>query len=301
MVQATITRSPESAPFLSVPWSCLLEPVGSTVLRSARAASGSAPLLSSASSRGFMDRAEDQGRFGRIQRCSELCGGTIEIPAGATVTVSLQLDFVSNQTSGSGPGGDARAAVAQLPADRDPGVFARRRVGLGGFRCDINGIWKYTRPALGGAAPQYQAGMQHIVFPFTPSIASFAPAAPSPIFLRYPARHRSRWLAGDCRSRSRLLARSVRHPAPGTLDVQVNPGIIGPVARGEVAPSEPGWICVMAGEILLLAPAPANSRLTEEFLLWQENAPSTRRSSVDVIYLKAFCTHLHHRLDFRDC
>ncbi len=288
LVQATITRSPESAPFLSVPVELLLEPAG--VLR---LGPGSfwfrSQLLSSAAPAGSWTGLKIKGGSVEFSAAPSYVSGTVEIPAGATLTVSLQLDFVSSQPSGSGPGGDARAAVAQLPATvtlvfspAGASVSAASDATLTAYGNTLGLHWA-------GAAPQYQAGLQHIVIPFTPSAASFAPQ-PAVSDLLEISGAAPIALAGWGLPVTITTAGSLGQASgAGTLDVQLSPGLSAQW-RGANVPVllNQSWISVMAGEILLLAPGAANSRLTEEFLLWQENAPSTRRSSVDVTYLKAF-------------
>jgi len=290
IVQATITRSPASAPFLSVPIELLLHPVGSTVLTlGAGSIWFQSPLLAASAPVGSWTGLKIKGGSISFSAAPTYAGGTIEIAASSTVTVNLELDFVSNPTAGSGPGGDARAVTAQLPAEvtivfapSGATVSAASDASLTVYGITLGLHWS-------SAAPLYQAAIQQIVVPFTPSVATFAPlAAASDLFS----------LSGSAPIALAGWGLPVTITAPGslgqasgagTLDIQVNAGLSAQWrAANRATPVNQAWLVVTAGEIIFLAPAVSPSRLTEEFLLWQESAPSTRRSTIDVCYLQPF-------------
>ncbi len=290
IVQATITRSPASAPFLSVPIELLLHPVGSTVLTlGAGSIWFQSPLLAASAPTGSWTGLKIKGGSISFSAAPTYAGGTIEIAASSTVTVNLKLDFVSNQTAGSGPGGDARAVTAQLPAEvtvvfapSGATVSAASDASLTVYGITLGLHWS-------SATPQYQAAIQQIVVPFTASIVTFAPlAAASDLFSLSGSAPIA--LAGWG------LPVAITTPASlgqasgaGTLDIQVNAGLSAQWRGANKAiPVNQAWLVVTAGEIIFLAPAVSPSRLTEEFLLWQESAPSTRRSTLDVCYLQPF-------------
>lgn len=290
VVQATITRSPASAPFLSVPVELLLHPVGSTVLTlGAGSIWFQSPLLAASAPAGSWTGLKIKGGSITFSAAPTYVGGTIEIAASSTVTVKLELDFVSNEPAGSGPGGDARAVTAQLPAEvtivfapSGATVSAASDATLTVYGITLGLHWNI-------AAPQYQAAVQQIVVPFTASVVTFAPqAAASDLFS----------LSGSAPIALAGWGLPVTITTPGslgqasgagTLDMQVNAGLSAQWrGANRATPVNQAWLVVTAGEIIFLAPAASPSRLTEEFLLWQESALSTRRSTLDVSYLQPF-------------
>lgn len=291
VVQATVTRAPASAPFLSVPLELLLlEPLGS-LTRTLGAGSiwFQSPLLAASAPPGSWTGLKIKGGSITFGAAPTYAAGMIEITAATTVTVKLQLDFVATQSAGAGPGGDARAVNAQLPSavtivfgPAGATVTAATDATLSVYGITLGMHWA-------GAAPLYQAAIQHIVVPFTPSVAAFAPQpAVSDLFSLSASGPIA--LAGWGLPVTITTAASLGQAAgAGTLDVQVNPGLSA-IWRGanQAAAVNQAWFSITAGEIIFLAPAASNSRLTEEFLLWQESAPSTRRSTLDVTYFQPF-------------
>ena len=290
VVQATVTRAPATAPFLSIPVELLLHPAPDVALA---LGPGSfwfqSPLLAAAAPAGSWTGIKIRGGSIMFSPAPTYAGGTIEIAATATVTVNLQLDFVANQPGGTGPGGDARAASAQLPADvtlvfgpSGASVTAASDATLTVYGTTLGLHWN-------NAAPQYFPALQQIVVPFTSSLTAFAPQpAVSDMFSLSGSAPIA--LAGWGLPVTITTAASLGQAAgAGTLDLQLNPGLLAQWrGANQAALVNQAWITVQAGEIVLLAPAASNSRLTEEFQLWQEAAPSTRRSTLDVSYLQAF-------------
>lgn len=289
VVQATITRSPEASPFLSVPVEILLNAATSILALGPGSIWFRSQLLATTAPAGSWTGLTIKGGSIEFSAAPTYAGGTIEIGAGVSLTLQLQLDFVSSQPSGSGPGADARAAVAQLPADltivfspAGASITAAADATLTAYDITLGLRWA-------GSAPHYQAALQQIVVPFTPSSATFAPQpAVSDLFSMagMAAIAQAGWGLPVTITTPATLGQAA---GAGTLDVQVNPGLSAQwrAANAPVSLNQ-SWISVRAGEILVLAPGAANSRLTETFQLWQERAPSSRRSAVEATYLKPF-------------
>ncbi len=290
IVQATITRLPETSPFLSVPVELLLvHPPSGTLTLGPGSIWIRSQLLAGTAPTGSWTGLKIKGGSIRFSNTPTYAAGTIEIGASSTVTITLQLDFVTSQPSGSGPGADARAAVAQLPAEVTIGFSSAGASITAALNATLTVYGITVGLTWAGAAPQYQAALQHIVVPFSPSVTSFAPQpAASDLFSMSGAAPVAQVGWG--------LPVTITSPASlgqaagaGTLDLQVNPGLSAQWrGANAMAALNQSWISVTAGEIIVLAPAAANSRLTEEFQLWQERAPSTRRSTLDVAYLQSF-------------
>jgi len=290
IVQATITRSPESSPFLSVPVEIpLLHPATRSLTLGAGSIWFRSQLLAGTAPAGSWTGLKIKGGSIGFSNPPSYAGGTIEISAGSTLTVKLQLDFVSSQSSGSGPGADARAAVAQLPgkvtivfSPAGASITAASNAILTAYGITIGLSWT-------GTAPQYQAALRHIVVPFSSSVTSFAPQpAESDLFSMSGAATVAQ-VGWGLPVTVTTLATLGQAAGAGALDFLVNPGLSAQWrGANAMASLNQSWISVAAGEILVLAPGAANSRLTEEFQLWQESPPSTRQSTVDVTYLKPF-------------
>lgn len=290
VVQATVTRSPAGSPFLSIPVEIFLYPVDSPRLT---LGAGSfwfqSPLLAGGAPAGSWTGLKIKGGSITFSAAPSYAGGTIEIANSTTVTVTLQLDFVPAQAGGSGPGGDARAAVAQLPSEvtivfgpSGATITAASDATLTAYGITAGMTWHST-------APQYQAALQQIVVPLTPSITTFAPLpAVSDLFGLSDSAPvtQAGWGLPVAITTAAALGQAA---GAGSLVLELAPGLTAQW-RGTNAPvaANQAWLSVSAGAMLFLAPGAANSRLTEEYAMWQESAPSTRRSTLDIAYPKPF-------------
>jgi len=290
IVQATITRHPETAPFLSLPVKFSLHP-SSTKLKLGRGSIWcSSQLLAASAPAGSLTGLKISGGSVEFSAPPVLSGGNLEISATTIVTVNIQLDFVPGQSAGAGPGDDARAVTANLPTGVTI-VFAQpgaKVTAASDANLTVYGVT--TGLHWAGTPPHFEPVLQQILVPFITSVSSFSPHAPlSDIFA----------IADTAPISSGAWGLPVAAASPaglgqaagaGTLVLALAPGLSASW-RGTNSASvalNQNWIVAVAGEIILVAPGAANSRLTQEFQLWQEASPSVRRSAIDVFYQKPF-------------
>ena len=286
--QVTVTRSPEAAFFLSLP----LETVRSRPGRY-RLGAGSiwfrSQLVAASAPAGSWTGLNISGGSLTLSAPSTLAASNLEIAANTVVTLTLQLEFNSSQSGGSGPGGDARAVVANLPAAVTLvfGTSGAQVTAVSDALLTVYGIsvglhWS-------GGAPEFEAALQQILVPFVSSVTSFSPHSAVSDLLS---------LSGTAPVSKAGWGLPVAAANPAALGQAAGAGDLVLLLEGGLAATCQGtngggatlvaaWLICAAGEIVLLAEA-ANSRLTQEFLLWQETARSTRRSSIDVLYPQPF-------------
>ncbi|MFI5117765.1 MAG: hypothetical protein ACHP8B_13825 [Terriglobales bacterium] len=290
VVQATIARQPETAPFLSMPVKLSLHPSPTKVKLGPGSIWFRSQLLAATAPAGSWTGLKISNGSVEFSAPPVLSGAHLEIAANTIVTIHIQLDFVPSQSGGSGPGDDARAVAANLPGDvtivfAQPGakVLAVSDATLTVYGVTIGLHWA-------GTPAHFEPALQQILVSLTPSVSSFSPhPAASDIFSISGTAPISTgaWGLPVAAANPAALGQAA---GAGTLVLALAPGLSASW-RGTDSASvvlNQNWIAAAAGEIILVAPGAANSRLTQEFQLWQENPPSTRRSTIEVVYQKPF-------------
>lgn len=288
--QITITRTPEAAPFLSVPIEISPHPLPSRFPLGAGSLWFQSQLLAGSSPSGAWSGLKISGGELLLSAPPVIVAGRVEISPATVVTLNLKLDFVATQSGGTGAGGDARAVVAQLPAEVTL-VFAPgggEVKAASDAQLTLYGVTAAMKKSTAVAA--YDPELRAIVVPFTPNIAAFTPGpAESDIF--QPAGTAPLAGAGWALPVAVTAPSMLGHAAgAGSLVLIAQPGLTASwrgLDGAEVALNR-AIFSASAGAILLHAPAAANSRVRQEFELWDEATPAGRRASLEVLYPHSF-------------
>ena len=173
IVQTSITRSGAGAPFMSLP---LAVPSG-TLPTTLQVGAGSlwiaAPLLAPAAPAGSFAGIKISGGTLQFSAAPTATSAGLQIPAGATLTLTVTPDGTPGPTGGTGPGADAGAVVAMVPpavtltfTASSTQFTAVQNASLTVYGNTVNLTWQPS-------APVYEAGFQQLFVPLTPSPTTF--------------------------------------------------------------------------------------------------------------------------------
>jgi hypothetical protein len=175
--QMTITRAGATTPFLSLPLSLPSGTIPTTLQVGAGSLWIAAPLLASTAPSGSFTGIAISGGTLKFSTAPTAVAGGLQIPTGATLTLTVTPDGAAGPIGGTGPGSDAGQVEATIPATvtigftSSAGEFtAVQTASLSVYGNDIDLAWH-------AGAPIYEAAFAQIFVPLTPSTTAFAVGA----------------------------------------------------------------------------------------------------------------------------
>jgi hypothetical protein len=211
------------------------------------------------------------------------------VPLGATVTLTIEPDPLSQAGPASGSGEDATNAAATFPVSA---TFVFGAAGITSITAGVAAVTAYgstVHLTRNGTVPSYDAVIGQILVPFDPDLANFNIASVASTAFQPSGAGAITTAAWAFTPTPASTVSAGATAGTGTLALVLQNGVTAtwPGLDGGSVSLDQTYLEFDGSQLLLFAPAASGARVGQTFQLWNDSVLQGR-CEVDVRYSKAF-------------